>query len=73
MNSLGIQSTTAVLSAVVAIGCSALCLAWSNPSASAQNPKASAIVIELQDTNHYVYIVDEALVVREVRKFLLEK
>lgn len=29
-------------------------------------------VIELQNTNHYVYIVDEALVVREMRKFLLE-
>ncbi len=28
-------------------------------------------VVELQDTNHYVYIVDEALVVREMRKFLL--
>jgi non-heme chloroperoxidase len=30
-------------------------------------------VIELVDTNHYVFIVDEALVVREMRKFLLEK
>ena len=30
-------------------------------------------VIELHDTNHYVFIVDEALVVREMRKFLLEK
>jgi pimeloyl-ACP methyl ester carboxylesterase len=29
-------------------------------------------VIELTDTNHYVYIVDEALVVREMRKFLLD-
>lgn len=29
-------------------------------------------VIELQDTNHYVYIADEALVVREMRKFLLD-
>ncbi len=28
-------------------------------------------VVELQDTNHYVYIVDEAFVVREMRKFLL--
>jgi len=28
-------------------------------------------VVELHDTNHYVYIVDEALVVREMRKFLL--
>jgi pimeloyl-ACP methyl ester carboxylesterase len=28
-------------------------------------------VIELHDTNHYVYIVDEALVVREMRAFLL--
>jgi hypothetical protein len=28
-------------------------------------------VVELEDTNHYVYIVDEALVVREMRKFLL--
>jgi hypothetical protein len=27
-------------------------------------------VIELHDTNHYVFIVDEALVVREMRKFL---
>src|SRR5262249_11595614 len=31
----------------------------------------NARVIELQDTNHYVFIVDEALVVREMRKFLL--
>jgi hypothetical protein len=30
-------------------------------------------VIELHDTNHYVFIVDEALVVRETRKFLLDK
>jgi pimeloyl-ACP methyl ester carboxylesterase len=30
-------------------------------------------VIELHDTNHYVFIVDEALVVRETRKFLLEE
>ncbi len=30
-------------------------------------------VIELHDTNHYVFIVDEALVVREMRKFLLEE
>jgi hypothetical protein len=30
-------------------------------------------VIELRDTNHYVFIVDEALVVREMRKFLLEE
>jgi hypothetical protein len=29
-------------------------------------------VVELHDTNHYVFIVDEALVVREMRKFLLE-
>jgi non-heme chloroperoxidase len=29
-------------------------------------------VIELHDTNHYVFIVDEALVVREMRKFLLD-
>jgi pimeloyl-ACP methyl ester carboxylesterase len=28
-------------------------------------------VVELSNTNHYVYIVDEALVVREMRKFLL--
>ena len=28
-------------------------------------------VIELRDTKHYVFIVDEALVVREMRKFLL--
>ena len=32
----------------------------------------NARVIELHDTNHYVFIVDEALVVREMRKFLLE-
>jgi pimeloyl-ACP methyl ester carboxylesterase len=31
-----------------------------------------ARVIELRDTNHYVFIVDEALVVREMRTFLLE-
>jgi pimeloyl-ACP methyl ester carboxylesterase len=31
----------------------------------------NARVVELEDTNHYIYIVDEALVVREVRKFLL--
>ncbi len=30
-------------------------------------------VTELHDTNHYVFIVDEALVVREMRKFLLEE
>src|SRR5438552_9102898 len=30
-------------------------------------------VIELHNTNHYVFIVDEALVVRETRKFLLEE
>jgi pimeloyl-ACP methyl ester carboxylesterase len=30
-------------------------------------------VVELQDTNHYVFIVEEALVVREMRKFLLEE
>jgi YCII-related domain-containing protein len=30
-------------------------------------------VIELHDTNHYVCIVDEALVVREMRKFLLDE
>ena len=30
-------------------------------------------VIELHNTNHYVFIVDEALVVREMRKFLLEE
>jgi non-heme chloroperoxidase len=28
-------------------------------------------VVELADTNHYVYIVNEAVVVREMRKFLL--
>jgi pimeloyl-ACP methyl ester carboxylesterase len=32
----------------------------------------NARVIELHDTNHYVFIVDEALVVREMRRFLLE-
>jgi len=30
-------------------------------------------VIELHDTCHYVFIVDEAFVVREMRKFLLEE
>ena len=30
-------------------------------------------VIELRDTNHYVFITDEALVVREMRRFLLEE
>ncbi|PYJ33843.1 MAG: hypothetical protein DME88_07020 [Verrucomicrobia bacterium] len=30
-------------------------------------------VMELHDTNHYVFIVDEALVVRETRKFLLDE
>ena len=30
-------------------------------------------VIELHDTNHYVFIVDEALVVREMRKLLLDE
>jgi pimeloyl-ACP methyl ester carboxylesterase len=30
-------------------------------------------VIELHDTNHYVFIVDEALVVQEMRKFLLDE
>ncbi len=30
-------------------------------------------VIELHDTNHYVFIVEEALVVREMRNFLLEE
>jgi len=30
-------------------------------------------VIELHDTNHYLFMVDEALVVRETRKFLLEE
>jgi hypothetical protein len=30
-------------------------------------------VVELRDTNHYVFIVEEALVVREMRKFLLEE
>jgi pimeloyl-ACP methyl ester carboxylesterase len=33
----------------------------------------NARVVELHDTNHYVFIVDEALVVREMRKFLLEE
>jgi hypothetical protein len=28
-------------------------------------------VVELPNTNHYVYIVEEALVVREMRRFLL--
>jgi hypothetical protein len=30
-------------------------------------------IIELQDTSHYVSIVNEALVVREMRKFLFEQ
>ena len=30
-------------------------------------------VVELHDTNHYVFVVDEALVILEMRKFLLEK
>ena len=30
-------------------------------------------VIELHDTCHYVFIVDEALIVREMRKFLLDE
>ena len=30
-------------------------------------------VIELHDTNHYVFIGDQALVVRETRKFLLDE
>ena len=30
-------------------------------------------VIELHNTCHYVFIVDEALVVREMRKFLLDE
>jgi len=30
-------------------------------------------VIELHNTCHYIFIVDEALVVREMRKFLLEE
>jgi len=30
-----------------------------------------ARIVELEDRNHYVFIVDEALVVREMRKFLL--
>jgi len=30
-------------------------------------------VIELPDTNHYVHVVEESLVVRETREFLLEK
>ena len=30
-------------------------------------------VVELHDTNHYVFIRDEALVIREMRKFLLEE
>jgi hypothetical protein len=30
-------------------------------------------VIELHDTNHYVFIVDEALVGRETRKFLFDE
>ncbi len=33
----------------------------------------NARVIERENTNHYLFIVDEALVVREIRRFLLEK
>ena len=33
----------------------------------------NARVVELRDANHYVFIVDEALVVREMRGFLLEE
>ena len=33
----------------------------------------NARVIEVHNTFHYVFIVDEALVVREMRKFLLEE
>jgi len=33
----------------------------------------NARVIEVHNTCHYVFIVDEALVVREMRKFLLEE
>jgi hypothetical protein len=33
----------------------------------------NAQVIELHDTNHYVFIVDEAFVVRETRKFLFDE
>jgi hypothetical protein len=33
----------------------------------------NARVIELHDTDHYDFIVDEALVVRETRKFLLDE
>jgi hypothetical protein len=30
-------------------------------------------VMEVHNTNHYVFIVDEAFVVREMRKFLLDE
>jgi hypothetical protein len=30
-------------------------------------------VVELRDVNHYLFLTDEALVVREMRSFLLEK
>ena len=30
-------------------------------------------VVELPNTNHYMFIVEEALVVREMREFLLAK
>jgi hypothetical protein len=33
----------------------------------------NARVIELHNTCHYVFLVDEALVVRETRKFLLDE
>jgi hypothetical protein len=33
----------------------------------------NARVIELQDANHYVFITEEALVAREMRRFLLEE
>ena len=33
---------------------------------------AHSRVVELHDANHYVFVVDEGLVVREVREFLLQ-
>jgi hypothetical protein len=33
----------------------------------------NARVVELPDSNHYVFIRDEALVVREMRKFLVDE
>jgi len=38
-----------------------------------RNEVKGSRVVEIPNTNHYVYVVDEALVVREMRNFLLGK